>query len=106
MLRFHHHESELDFISTLATFGTPLDITPAELIIESLYPADADTATATAMTYHAATWSKLTPIHRPSPARTTASQDAPTREQAIACELAFLQRCLVRDGRDAQPVVA
>ena len=28
------------------------------------------------------------------------------REQAIACELAFLQRCLVRDERDVQSVVA
>jgi transcriptional regulator with XRE-family HTH domain len=31
---------ELTFFSTLATFGTPLDITLAELSIESFFPAD------------------------------------------------------------------
>lgn len=35
---------ELSFISTIATFGTPLDVTLAELSIESFYPAD-DTTT-------------------------------------------------------------
>jgi len=30
--------------STIATFGTPLDITVAELAIESFFPADAGTA--------------------------------------------------------------
>ncbi|MFG2001927.1 helix-turn-helix domain-containing protein [Spirillospora sp. NPDC048911] len=34
---------ELSFISTIATFGTPVDITVAELAIESFYPADART---------------------------------------------------------------
>ncbi len=43
-LRFHHRGTDLDFISTLAMFGTPLDLTPAELIIESLYPANRHTA--------------------------------------------------------------
>jgi hypothetical protein len=38
------------FITT-ATFGAPLDITPAELVIESPFPADP--ATARAMTDHA-----------------------------------------------------
>lgn len=35
---------ELSFFSTIATFGTPVDITVAELAIESFYPADAETA--------------------------------------------------------------
>jgi len=50
-IRLHHHDLDLAFITTVATFGTPLDITPAELVIESLYPADP--ATARAMTDHA-----------------------------------------------------
>ena len=43
-LRLRHAGGELAFISTVATFGTPLDITVAELAIESFYPADAATA--------------------------------------------------------------
>jgi hypothetical protein len=39
-----HGNSELSFFSTVATFGTPLDITVAELAIESFFPADAETA--------------------------------------------------------------
>lgn len=35
---------ELSFFSTIATFGTPVDITLAELAIESFYPADERTA--------------------------------------------------------------
>jgi MmyB-like transcription regulator ligand binding domain len=50
-VRLHHHDLDLAFITTVATFGTPLDITPAELVIESLFPADP--ATARAMTDHA-----------------------------------------------------
>lgn len=38
----------LAFLMTVATFGTPLDITVAELVIESFYPADTDTAGALA----------------------------------------------------------
>ncbi len=34
---------ELSMFSTLATFGTALDITLAELSIESFFPADAAT---------------------------------------------------------------
>src|SRR3546814_19359049 len=34
---------ELSFFSTLATFGTALDITVAELSIEAFFPADAHT---------------------------------------------------------------
>jgi transcriptional regulator with XRE-family HTH domain len=37
---------ELRFFSTLATFGTAVDITVAELAIESFFPADAATAQA------------------------------------------------------------
>ncbi|BCB87410.1 helix-turn-helix domain-containing protein [Phytohabitans suffuscus] len=42
-LRLRHRERELAFFSTTATFGTPLDITVAELAIESFFPADDDT---------------------------------------------------------------
>ncbi len=43
-LRIRHEGKELAFISTVATFGTPLDVTVAELAIESFFPADAQTA--------------------------------------------------------------
>ncbi len=43
-LRVRHGAGELTFFSTIATFGTPLDVTLAELSIESFYPADAQTA--------------------------------------------------------------
>lgn len=43
-LRMRHHGTELTFFSTVATFGTPLDITLAELVIESFFPADTPTA--------------------------------------------------------------
>ncbi|GAB3482328.1 helix-turn-helix transcriptional regulator [Amycolatopsis cihanbeyliensis] len=43
-LRFRHGTDELAFFSTVATFGTPLDVTLAELSIESFFPADAATA--------------------------------------------------------------
>ena len=33
----------LSFFTTIATFGTPVDITVAELAIESFYPADEET---------------------------------------------------------------
>jgi hypothetical protein len=42
---------ELRFFSTMATFGTAVDITVAELSIESFFPADE--ATARAMREHA-----------------------------------------------------
>ncbi len=42
-LRIRHGGRELAFFSTVATFGTPLDITVAELAIESFFPADSDT---------------------------------------------------------------
>ena len=43
-LRIRAGERELAFFSTVATFGTPLDITVAELAIESFFPANAETA--------------------------------------------------------------
>ncbi|MEV4050519.1 helix-turn-helix transcriptional regulator [Amycolatopsis sp. NPDC049688] len=43
-LKFRHEGTDLAFFSTIATFGTPLDITVAELVIESFFPADAATA--------------------------------------------------------------
>ncbi|UNT00719.1 helix-turn-helix domain-containing protein [Streptomyces tubbatahanensis] len=45
-LRLRHGSGELAFFSTVATFGTPLEVTTAELAIESFFPADAATATA------------------------------------------------------------
>ncbi|MFI5606794.1 helix-turn-helix domain-containing protein [Amycolatopsis sp. NPDC051903] len=43
-LRYVHRGTELTFFSTVATFGTPLDVTVAELVIESFYPANPETA--------------------------------------------------------------
>jgi transcriptional regulator with XRE-family HTH domain len=45
-LRLRHGETELAFISTKTTFGTAVDVTVAELSIESLFPADPQTAQA------------------------------------------------------------
>jgi transcriptional regulator with XRE-family HTH domain len=39
-LRIRRCDTELSFFSTIATFGTPLDVTVAELVIESFFPAD------------------------------------------------------------------
>lgn len=43
-LRILHNGTELAFLSVIATFGTPADITVAELSIESFFPADDITA--------------------------------------------------------------
>lgn len=43
-LRLRDGEQELAFVSTISTFGTAIDITLAELSIEALYPANAQTA--------------------------------------------------------------
>jgi transcriptional regulator with XRE-family HTH domain len=43
-LRLAGPNGELSFFSTVATFGTAVDITVAELSIESFYPADSHTA--------------------------------------------------------------
>ncbi|MER7080817.1 helix-turn-helix domain-containing protein [Saccharopolyspora kobensis] len=42
-LRFRHGGAELSFFSTTTVFGTPLDVTVAELAIESFFPADRST---------------------------------------------------------------
>ncbi|WUK12337.1 helix-turn-helix transcriptional regulator [Kitasatospora sp. NBC_00374] len=43
-LRIGHRGEELSLFCTIATFGMPLDITVAELAIETFFPADAATA--------------------------------------------------------------
>jgi len=45
-LRIRTDLGELRFLSTIATFGTPLDVTVAELSIESFFPANPETADA------------------------------------------------------------
>jgi hypothetical protein len=40
-------DEELSFFGTIATFGTAVDVTVAELSIESFFPTDAATAAAT-----------------------------------------------------------
>jgi transcriptional regulator with XRE-family HTH domain len=45
-LRLRTPHGELAFITTIATFGTALDVTLAELAIEAFLPADAATASA------------------------------------------------------------
>ncbi len=44
ILRLRHEAGELTFFTTIATFGTPADVTVSELAIESFYPADPRTA--------------------------------------------------------------
>ena len=43
-LRLRTPDGELAFLSTISTFGTAVDITVAELSIESFFPTDARTA--------------------------------------------------------------
>ena len=45
-LRLRQGDDELTFISTKTTFGTAVDVTVAELSIESFFPADEETARA------------------------------------------------------------
>jgi transcriptional regulator with XRE-family HTH domain len=45
-LRLSTEVGELSFISTVATFGTAVEVTASELSIESFFPADANTADA------------------------------------------------------------
>jgi transcriptional regulator with XRE-family HTH domain len=45
-LRLHTPDGELAFISTVATFGTAVEVTASELAIESFFPADDATAAA------------------------------------------------------------
>ncbi|MFD9795858.1 helix-turn-helix domain-containing protein [Streptomyces sp. NPDC059070] len=42
-LRIEHRGTVLSFISTIATFNTPLDVTVSELAIETFLPADPET---------------------------------------------------------------
>jgi len=42
--KLRHGEAELSFISTTMVFGTPLDVTLAELAIEAFFPADEATS--------------------------------------------------------------
>jgi transcriptional regulator with XRE-family HTH domain len=42
--RIRHRDRTLAFFTTVAAFGTPLDITVSELVIESFFPADEATA--------------------------------------------------------------
>jgi hypothetical protein len=43
-MRLRHPAGELALFATVTTFGTPADVTVAELAIESFFPADPDTA--------------------------------------------------------------
>ncbi|MER5635126.1 helix-turn-helix domain-containing protein [Streptomyces nitrosporeus] len=43
-LRITHRGRALSFLSSIATFNTPMDVTVAELAIETLLPADRETA--------------------------------------------------------------
>ncbi|GAA4988390.1 helix-turn-helix transcriptional regulator [Kineococcus glutinatus] len=45
-LRVRHGDAELNFLSTVTTFGSAVDVTAAELSIETFLPADAATAEA------------------------------------------------------------
>lgn len=45
-LRLRHGDGELAFLSTKTTFGTAVDVTVAELSVESFFPADKATAEA------------------------------------------------------------
>ena len=47
-LRLRHADAELRFISTATTFGTAMDVTVSELVVEAFLPADAATAAALA----------------------------------------------------------
>lgn len=42
-LRLRHKDHELSFISVTTVFGTPMNVTVAELAIESFFPADEET---------------------------------------------------------------
>ncbi|TCO47741.1 DNA-binding XRE family transcriptional regulator [Kribbella antiqua] len=43
-MKLRRQGQELSLLTTIATFGTPLDVTVSELMIESFYPADEATA--------------------------------------------------------------
>jgi len=54
-LRVRAGDRQLSFLSTVSTFGTPLDVTVSELVIEAFYPADDLTAQALGVTREPAT---------------------------------------------------
>lgn len=43
-VRLRHPRGELAMFTTIATFGTPVDVTVDELALETFFPADAETA--------------------------------------------------------------
>ncbi|WP_328691275.1 helix-turn-helix transcriptional regulator [Streptomyces caniferus] len=43
-MMIEHHDTVLSFISTIATFNTPMDVTVSELAVETFLPADPETA--------------------------------------------------------------
>jgi hypothetical protein len=43
-MRIEHDGRVLSFISSISTFNTPMDVTVAELAVETLLPADPATA--------------------------------------------------------------
>lgn len=43
-MRLRHPAGQLALFTTIATFGTPVDVTVAELALEAFFPADATTA--------------------------------------------------------------
>ena len=43
-MKLRHGDRELSLLTTIATFGTPLDVTVSELMIEQFFPADETTA--------------------------------------------------------------
>jgi hypothetical protein len=45
-LRLKTAQGVLSFFSTTTVFGTPVDVTLSELALESLFPADPETAQA------------------------------------------------------------
>lgn len=45
-LRIRHHDRVLSMFTTIATFGTPVDVTVSELAIETFWPNDEATAAA------------------------------------------------------------
>jgi transcriptional regulator with XRE-family HTH domain len=47
-MRYLFEGRELRFFNTVTSFGTPLDVTVADLVIDALYPADSATADALA----------------------------------------------------------
>jgi hypothetical protein len=43
-VRLRHPAGQLSLFTTITTFGTPVDVTVAELALETFFPADAATA--------------------------------------------------------------